>query len=77
MYSIYADDICIYNDVSPLDRLKLISPKLVLEDCSAGSLNMTVPVTNAGYNHIIRMDTDNVVKFQLNDDIKKSHIAID
>lgn len=62
MYSIYADDICIYNDVSPLKSLKVISPKLVLEDNSAGSLDMTIPQINPGYAHIVRLDTDIVVK---------------
>lgn len=61
MYSIYADDICIYNDISPLENVKLISPKLVLEDSSAGSLTMTVPVTNVGYDKITRLVTDIVV----------------
>lgn len=62
MYSIYADDICIYNDVSPLEELKLISPKLILEDSAAGSLSITVPVTNVGYSLINRYITDIVVK---------------
>lgn len=62
MYSIYADDICIYNDVSPLQELKVISPKLVLEDCAAGSLDVTLPPINPGYDYIIRLDTDIVVK---------------
>lgn len=62
MYSIYADDLCIYNDVSPLEELKLASPKLVLEDSAAGSLSFTVPVTNAGYSYIKRLVTDISVK---------------
>ena len=62
MYSIYADNVCIYNDISPLDELKLSSPKLVLEDSAAGSLSMTVPATNAGYSLIQRLITDITVK---------------
>lgn len=62
MYSIYADDICIYNDISPLQELKVISPKLVLEDCAAGSLDITLPPINPGYDYIKRLDTDIVVK---------------
>ena len=58
MYEIYADGICIYSDISPLDELKVVSPKLTLEDCSAGSLTMTLPPTNVGYNLIQRMTTD-------------------
>lgn len=58
MYEIYADGICIYSDISPLDELKVVSPKLTLEDCSAGSLTMTLPPTNVGYNLVQRMTTD-------------------
>lgn len=58
MYSVYADNTCIYNDISPMENLKLISPKLTLEDNASGSFNMTVPVTNVGYNLIKRLTTD-------------------
>ena len=58
MYSIYADNLCIYNDISPLECVKLISPKLTLEDNAAGSLTMTVPTSNVGYSLIERMKTD-------------------
>jgi hypothetical protein len=62
MYSIYADNICIYNDISPLKSLKVISPKLTLEDNAAGSLDMTIPQINPGYDYISLLDTDIVVK---------------
>lgn len=62
MYSIYADDICIYNDISPLQELKIISPKLILEDCAAGSLDITLPPINPGYDYIVRLNTDIIVK---------------
>lgn len=68
MYKIFADDICIYNDISPLESLKLISPVLTLEDNAAGSLSLTVPPTNVGYNNIIRMKTD-IVVFRDGDEI--------
>ena len=58
MYSIYAENTCIYNDISPLESVKLISPKLTLEDNAAGSLTMTVPTSNVGYSLIERMKTD-------------------
>lgn len=58
MYEIYADGVCIYSDISPLDELKVANPKLTLEDSSAGSLTMTLPPTNVGYNLIRRMTTD-------------------
>ena len=46
MYIIYADGVCIYNDVFSLDNMKVIDPKLILEDSAAGSLEMTLPHTN-------------------------------
>lgn len=58
MYSIYADGVCIYNDVSSLDNMKVIDPKLTLEDSAAGSLELTLPPTNAAYGTIVRMVTD-------------------
>lgn len=58
MYSIYADGVCIYQDISPLEELRLISPKLVLTDSSAGSLTMTVPMSNVGYRTIQRLATE-------------------
>lgn len=58
MYSIYADDICIYNDAFLLDNMKIINPKLIMGDSAAGSLSITLPPSNIGYNSIIRMVTD-------------------
>lgn len=62
MYAIYADDVCIYNDVFALDNMKLVNPKLTLEDSAAGSLSITLPPTNVAYSTIVRMVTDIVVK---------------
>jgi hypothetical protein len=58
MYSIYADGICIYNDAFALDNMKVIDPKLTLEDSAAGSLSMTLPPSNIGYSTIVRMVSD-------------------
>lgn len=58
MYSIYADGVCIYDDVSPSASLRLISPKLTMSDSAAGSLTMTMPVTNAGYDSIVPLVTN-------------------
>lgn len=58
MYSIYADGICIYNDAFALDNMKVIDPKLTLEDNAAGSLSMTLPPSNIGYGTIVRMVSD-------------------
>lgn len=62
MYSIYADGTCIYNDIYPLDEFKLIDPKLTMEDNSAGSLEMTLPQSNIGYDIVKRMVSEIVVK---------------
>lgn len=58
MYSIYADDVCIYSDVFALESMKVISPKLTLDDNAAGSLTMKLPQKNVGYGSIARMTTD-------------------
>lgn len=58
MYAIYADGVCIYNDVYALDDMKVINPKLTLEDNAAGSLSMQLPPTNKGYDTIVRLVTD-------------------
>ena len=58
MYTIYADGQCIHSNVFALDDMKTINPKLTLSDCAAGSLTMTLPVMNVGYNTIERMTTD-------------------
>ena len=58
MYSIYADGVCIYSDVFALESMKVLSPKLVLEDNGAGSLSIKLPPMNVGYESIIRMITD-------------------
>lgn len=58
MYSIYAGDVCIYNDVFALDSMKAVDPTLTLEDNAAGSLTIILPPINAGYNTIVPMMTD-------------------
>lgn len=58
MYCIYADGVCFYNDNFALDNMKVINPKLTLEDSAAGSLSMTIPPTNLAYETIVRMVTD-------------------
>ncbi len=58
MYSIYADGACIYSDVFALESMKVLNPKLVLEDNGAGSLSMKLPPMNVGYSSIVRMITD-------------------
>lgn len=58
MYKIYADDILIYDDTSADPYVKVASPTLSLEESAAGSLKMTIPPGNAGYDYIVPMVTD-------------------
>lgn len=58
MYTIYADGVCIYNDVFAVDDMKVASPKLTLEDSAAGSLSLILPPSNKGYGTIARLTTD-------------------
>lgn len=57
-----AKDICIYNDRIQSDNMKVVDPKLVLTDSAAGSLDITLPPTNVGYDLIERMTSDITVK---------------
>lgn len=57
MYTIYADDTCIYDDISNQDEFRLIDPSWSMEDNTAGSLSFKMPVTNAGYNIVNRLNT--------------------
>ena len=58
MYSIYADGVCIYDDVFAVESMKALNPKLTLEDSAAGSLSMTLTPANAGYSAITRLVSD-------------------
>jgi len=58
VYSIFADGVCIYSDVFTLENMKVLNPKLTLEDNAAGSLVMTLPPQNVGYSSIARLTTD-------------------
>lgn len=58
MYKIYADDILIYDDTSSDPFFKVASPRLTMEEGAAGSLQMTIAPGNAGYDYIVRMNTE-------------------
>lgn len=72
MYKIYASgeyydeqkkvyipfDMLIYDDTSADPYVKVASPTLSLEESAAGSLKMTIPPGNAGYDYIVPMVTD-------------------
>jgi len=62
MYSIYVDGECIYNDRFPLEEYKIVTPVLKMADSAAGSLEMTLPTINIGYDSIKRMKSTITVK---------------
>ncbi|MDO5397612.1 MAG: phage tail protein, partial [bacterium] len=55
MYSVYGDGVCIYNDLYLTGAIKALTPKLTISDNAAGSLEITLPVGNAGYDTLKRM----------------------
>ena len=62
MYQVYADDILIYDSVSPSLNVKLTSPKLILQDNASGSFEMTISPDNPGYSSIQHRTTTIIVK---------------
>ena len=62
MYTVYADDICIYNSRSVEKESRLIDPVLILEENYAGSFEFSIPPSNIGYSLIQRMTSKIVVK---------------
>lgn len=62
MYSIYCDDICIYNDTSVDVGARLVAPTVTWEDNAAGTCTFTMPPSNAGYESLTLMQSLIVVK---------------
>ena len=58
MYKVYADGICVYDDSFIMEDQIISTPKLVLEDNSAGSFEMILPPTNVAYELIERFSTN-------------------
>ncbi len=58
MYSVKGDGITIYNDIYVTESAKAINPKLTLKDNSAGSLEITLPPGNAGYDKLKRLSSE-------------------
>ena len=61
MYKIFANNSIIFDDVAPLQSLKLIEPRLTLEENAAGSLEFTVPPDHVAYNSLACMTTELIV----------------
>lgn len=62
MYSVYANNTCIYNDMYVDEGHRLINPKLKKSDNSAGSFTAILPPTNVGYEIVKHMATKIIVK---------------
>ncbi len=62
MYSVYGDGICIYNDLCLTGAVNALTPKLNLADNTAGELEITLPVGNAGYDVLERLKSEVIVK---------------
>ena len=52
MYSIYGDDVCLYNNIFPTEKTTVLNPTLKLKDNAAGSLEITLSPANVGYSTI-------------------------
>ena len=61
MYMIKSDGIVIYNDKYTTEGAKAINPKLTLRDNSAGTLEITLPPGNAGYEKLKRLVSEIIV----------------
>ena len=61
MYTVKGDGIVIYSDVSVAENQKAINPTLNLVDNAAGSLSITLPPGNDGYNTLNRLSSEIVV----------------
>ncbi len=61
MYKVTGDGIVIYSDVSPTESRKAVEPRLTLSDNAAGSLEITLPSGNAGYDKLERRKSEIIV----------------
>ena len=67
MFSIYANDICIYNDLNPLLSNSVVNPKLTMEKNKAGTLEFTITEDNPGYTLFEVVDNDTFTYLSYND----------
>ena len=73
MYSVKGDGIVIYSDISTTESRKAITPKLTIGDNSAGSLEITLPPGNAGY-EILERRTSEIVVYRDNVEVWSGRI---
>lgn len=62
MYSVYANNVCIYNDMYVDEGHRLFNPKLKKSDNSAGSFTAILPPSNAGYEIVKHISTKIIIK---------------
>lgn len=74
MYTVKGDDIVIYSDVSATESRKAVSPKLTLKDSAAGSLSITLPPGNAGYDSL-KLMTSEIIVYRDNEEIWAGRIV--
>lgn len=55
MYTIFSDNVCIYDDATNQNEYRLINPTWHREDNTSGSLTFTIPVGSVGYNTVERL----------------------
>ena len=73
MYTVKGEGITIYSDISPTESAKAISPKLTLKDNAAGSLEITLPVGNSGYELLERVKSE-IAVYRNDDEIWSGRI---
>lgn len=56
------EELCIYNDESTFEEYKIEEANLTMEEGSAGSLNLKVPITNVGYDYFEIYATEIIVR---------------
>lgn len=68
MYKAVCDGVVIYDDMEPDKDLNLVSPRLTLEDSTAGSFNFTMPPNNRAYD-ILSLSSSDVTVYRDGEEI--------
>lgn len=68
MYKAVCDGVVIYDDMEPDKDLNLVSPRLILEDSTAGSFDFTMPPNNRAYD-ILSLSSSDVTVYRDGEEI--------
>lgn len=68
MYKAVCDGVVIYDDMEPDKDLNLVSPRLTLEDSTAGSFDFTMPPNNRAYD-ILSLSSSDVTVYRDGEEI--------